>query len=260
MTIIEINKKLYTIPTTWNELTKGQLLAIMDTLFMQQYTGEQGCLKLLKVLAGMSWWDFFKANPEEMAEYFYLVEFLLDEKKQLTKQLIEEYDGLHGPASSFDNLKMKELAICDSYFMQWAEDRENMSLLNDFVSLLYRPGKNDYNKKINKDGDVREEFNQNVSAYNVKKKIQYWPKAVKLAIAWWYDSCRWEMVEENDEVFGGTGGEVSKYGLASVMLSVAEGGALGDFDKVGEQYVHTVMMQLNESIRRAKEIEKQTKA
>lgn len=260
MTIIELNKRYYTVPTQWNELSQQQLIAVMETLFMRQYTGEQGCLKLLKILLGFNWWQFFRSKPTEMAEYFYLTLFLLSEQRQLTDQLLPVYDELHGPDKEFNNLVMQELAICDGVFMQWAEDRENHELLNQLCSLLYRPAKEDYNFKKNIDGDARIPFNQNLCEYYCRTKVHKWPMSVKLAIAYWYDACRWQLVEENEDVFGGdNSGEVSKYGLVSVMLSVAESGSLGDFSKVEQHNVHTVMIQLNESIRKAKEQEKAMK-
>lgn len=261
MTIIEINKKYYPIPTAWNELSQVQLLEVMSCLFIRKYiTGEQVLLKLLKILAGMNWWQFYRANPAEMEEYFYLTEFLLKEKTELTKQLIPKYEGLYGPDDDFNNLIMQELAISDSLFMQWNENKENSLLLNEFCALLYRPGKRNYDYDRNPDGDPREEFNQNISAWNAKHIVNKWPMSVKLAIAYWYDACRWKLVNDNDEVFGGSNtGEVSQYGLVTVMLSVAETGALGDFSRVEKHYVQTVLMQINESIRKAKEQEKAMK-
>lgn len=265
MTIIELNKKLRTVPTKWNELSQKQLIAVMDTLFLSQYTVEEGRLKLLKILAGLSWWSFFRCKAADLQEYLYLTDFILAKETHLTEQLLPEYKDMYGPVSEFDNLLMKELVVCDNLFMRWSEDRNNVQLLDEFVAVLYRPVRKgsiwkDYNTKINPEGDVREEFNMNVCQYRAKRKISRWPMAVKLAITTWYDACRWQLVDENDEVFGGeNSGDVSKYGLISVMLSVAETGALGDLSKVENQYVKTVMLQLNDSIAKAKEQEKKLK-
>lgn len=66
MTVIELNDKVYAIPTEWNELSQKQLLQVMDCLFLKEYTGEQGTLKLLKILTGMCWWKFFHTKPTDM--------------------------------------------------------------------------------------------------------------------------------------------------------------------------------------------------
>lgn len=260
MTIIEVNKKYYTIPTKWNELSQQQLLQVMDALFVRQYSVEQGQLKLLKILCNMNYWQFFRTKPMEMEEFIYLTDFLLNEKTELTKNIIPVYKGMYGPASNFDNLVMKEMTICDNIFMQWAENREDISLLNDFCSLLYRPGKEGYDFEMNPDGDARILFNQNISEWYGRTEIAKWPMSVKLAIVYWYDACRQELVQQYDEVFGSDGsGDVSKYGLASMMMSVAEGGVLGDFSSVENHYVKTVLMQMDESIRKAKAQEKAMK-
>ena len=261
MTIIELNKKYFPIPTEWNELSQVQLLAVMETIFMRQYTSEQGELKLLKILAGLNFLQFFRTKPTEMAEYLYLTKFLLAEQSGLTKQLLPVYEDMYGPAGNFDNLIMKELVISDALFMQWSEDKENISLLNNFCALLYRPAKLNYDHDKNPEGDPREPFNQNLSEWNAKNIICKWPMKVKLAIIYWYDACRWQLVEDNDEVFGeDSGNDVSKYGMVAVMLDVAESHALGDFTSVENHYVKTVLMQVNESIRKAKAQEKAMKA
>lgn len=267
MTLIELSNKMYLVPASWNELTGRQVIAIMDCLFVKKYSEEQARLKLLKILAGMGWWRFFRSKPTELQEFLYLSDFLLEKETHFTKQLLPEYDGLYGPESDFDNLLMKELVICDNLFMRWSENRADETLLNDFISVLYRPqrpgrylGLLPYNKTVNPEGDVREEFNFNKSLYRSKKIIRRWPLAVKLAIVHWYDACRWQLVEENDEVFGGdSSGDVSKYGLISVMLSVAETGSMGTLKDVENQFVKTVMLQLNDSIAKAKAEEKKYK-
>ena len=79
---------------------------------------------------------------------------------------------------------------------------------------------------------------------------------VKLAIFHWYQACRQKMISENPDVFTGGSGEVAKYGLLSVMRTIAESGIHGDFDKVQKMYVKMWMMELNEKIDEAKKIEK----
>ena len=251
MTVIEINKKLYTFPTAWNELSQKQLLEVMECLFLRQYTGEQGCLKLLKILAGLSWWEFFRAKPTQMEEYFYLTKFILEERTELTKQLLPVWDDLHGPCDGLDNIIMQEFYFADTYFMQWSENKEDIKSLNKLVACLYRPGKENYDHEKDPDGDKREAFNVNLCNWRADNIINKWPIKVKLAIAWWYDACRWQIVENNDEVFGGSG-DPSKYGMVSMMMSVAEDGVLGDFHEVEKEYVSIVLIKINESIEKAK--------
>lgn len=265
MTVIELNKRFYTIPTGWNELSQKQLLEVMDTLFFKTYSAEQALLKLLKILTGMNYWQFFRQKPTEMSEFLYLTSFLLEEKATLTHQLIPEYAGMYGPEQSFDNLRMKELVLTEDFYMTWCEDKENTELLNELCSILYRPLRRGslwkkYDIDKNPKGDPREDYNQNVCSWRAKHIICKWPMNVKLAIATWYEGCRTEMVENNPEVFGGAGGELAKYGLVSVMRRIAKEGTFGTFEQVEEKLVNLIMIDLNESVAEGKEMEKQMKA
>lgn len=259
MTLAKIGGKYYTVPTEWNELSQSQLLQIMEVLFVRQYAGTAGMLKLLKILAGMSTWEFLVAKPADLQEFYYLTLFILKDRTDLTKQIIPEYKGLYGPADDFDNLVMKELVFAEDYFLRWSENREDLKTLDDLCSVLYRPAKARYDHKRNPDGDPREDFNQNVCAWRSTHEIKKWPISVKLAIATWYDACRWNLVDQNEEVFGGEGGDVAKYGLISLMMSVAETQVLGNFDSVENKNVKLVMIQLNESISKAKAQERAMK-
>lgn len=251
MTIIQIKSRYVAIPTEWNELSRRQLIQVMECLFLREYNMEQGKLKLLKILTGMSWWQFFRCQPEDFEEYLYLADFLLQERTGLTKQLIPEWRGLYGPCDNMSNLIMQEMTFADLHFMKWAENRSDLSALDKLVATLYRPAKPGYDFLRDPDGDSREEFNPNVCDWRAEHFISKWELPVKLAIAWWYDACRWQIVDNNDEVFGGTG-EPSKYGLVSMMMSVAEDGVLGTFNDVEKQYVTIVLMKINESIANAK--------
>lgn len=259
MTIAEVNKKFFTVPTEWNELSQQQLLDVMECIYMSQYYRDEGRLKLFKIITGLNWWQFFKCRSEELEDLLYLTDFLLGEKTNLTKQLIPHFDFLCGPDSELGNLVMSELVFSDAYFMQWCADKENIQLLNEFCAVLYRPMKKNYDLVKNPDGDPREEFNSNLSNYIAKTKIAKWPMKVKLAIATWYDACRWQIVQENPEVFGGSEADVSRHGLISVIRQVAKGGVLGNFVEVQKKYVSLVMIELNESIADAKEQEQQMK-
>lgn len=265
MTIIELNRRYYTVPTAWNELSGKQLIGIMECLFVTSFSSEQALLKLLKILTGMNYWQFFRQKPTEMAEYLYLTEFLLQQRTELTKQLLPvlfpekpEEKRFYGPADEISNLLMGEFIFSEAFFMQWCDDKNNMEPLNELCAVLYRPAKKNYDHKRNPDGDPREEYNGNLCHYRAVNEVKKWPLAVKLAIATWYDACRWKMVDDNPDVFAG-GGEPGRYGLVSVMRKVAEGGVLGDFKSVEKTHVNLVMIELNESIADAKAQEKAMK-
>lgn len=270
MKTIELNKSYYPFPESWNELTAKQLLQVMGTLFLKNYKAEQMLLKLIQVLSGMSNYQFFRCRAEDLEEYFYLLEFLVKQEIDFTKNVLAYFefsDGngskqtFYSPDEALSNLKMKEFVFTEDYFTKWCEsERKDEAALNELVAVLYRPGKKKYDLIRDPEGDRRKPFVQNECSYNAREIIALWPPSVKLAIATWYGGCRTHIVRNNPDVFEGGSGEASRYGLVSVMLNIAEGGVFGDFNKVEEQYVHLVMMQLNELVDRNKQLQKQARA
>jgi hypothetical protein len=147
---IELNKRWYEIPTSWNELSQKQVLQIMTVLYLRKYKAEQQLLRLVQALTGLNNYGFFKCSVDEVAEYFYLLAFLVDDKFEFTTNLIPKYQGkkgpvLYGPTSELENQRMSEFTIADGLFNQWFEDKENEQLLNELVATLYRPGIEGYN-------------------------------------------------------------------------------------------------------------------
>ncbi len=266
MKLIELNKKHYNIPERWDELTEKQLLKVMDVLFLKNYEeAEKLLLKLLQVITGVGTYNFSKWQVEEAEEYLYLLVFLLQPDFAFTKNVIPffKYDGVkhYGPADALDNLRMKEFVNTEHLFTAWMEgEKKDEQLLNELVAILYREAPAGYDFDFNRNGDKRMSFNENICKYMAKHSVAYWPMNVRLAIATWYDGCRRKIVAVNPDVFEGGSGEAARYGLVSVMLNVAEGGVFGAFEKVEEQYVHLVMMQLNELVDKAKKMEKEMKS
>lgn len=279
MKLVEINRSFYNVPESWNELSKRQLLQVMNLFYLSRYTNEQSQLKLLKILTGMSWWAFFRApvttcerrvfKPFKLSlslgeylfssrkicygldEYLYLIHFLLEENK-LTKNIIPRFREFYGPADGCSNLRMCEFVFSEHYYMQWSESRQDEKLLDNLVAVLYRPAKRSYDLRRNEDGDPRIAFNENLCEYFATTEVCNWPLKLKLAIAQFYEACRMKLVADNEEIFGG-GGEPAKHGLISIMIAVAETNAFGPFKEVEQLHVNMVMLQLKEQIHKANE-------
>lgn len=265
MKTILLNKRYYKVPASWNEMNQKQLLQAMDILFVKGYKAEQMLLRLVQCITGLSDYRFFKCDIEEVEEFFYLGTFMLNPDIAFTKNILSEYKFSHtmfyGPADRLDNLKMKEFTLTEDLYIRWFDsEKKDIEALNEMVAILYRPAPAKYNFKVDPNGDCREPFNQNTSAYYARTYVRDWPLRVKLAIATWYNGCRINIVQNNPEVFNGSEEDSSRYGLVSVMLNVAETNVFGDFAKVEDQYVGLVMMQLNETVDKAKRLEKSVKS
>ena len=267
MTQIEINKKNYPIPQNWNEINQRQLLQVMKVLFLKKYPAEELVIKLLHVLTGATTAAFYRWPAEEVDEFLYLTKFFLTQEMNFTKNHLPSYKYSHtefyGPADHLDNLRMKEFTLTEDLYLKWfdsfiSEDqKKDIESLNELVAILYRPAPAKYDHDLNPDGDHREKFNQNISCHYARTYVKQWPMKVKLAIATWYAGCRQNIVKINPDVFEG-GGDPARYGLVSVMLNVAESHVFGDFEKVEDQYVNLVMMQLNSLVDKARQLNKTT--
>lgn len=258
MTTIKIGRSFYEIPTEWNELNAQQVLQIIDVFNNKEYGPVEIVLKLMQALLGLDKNKFSRMKAEDLEEYLYLAGFLFTNESYLTKQLFPEYAQMHGPGDEIDNVVMKEFVFSEHYFMQWQEDKENEELLNNFIATIYRPVKENYDREMDPDGDCRIEFNENVCEWYAKKLISNWPMNVRMAIAHWYAGSRAKIVDDNPDVFGGSG-EAAKYGLISIIREIAKQGAHGNFEAVENMNMNLVMIELNEIVEEGKRFEQQMK-
>lgn len=250
MVEILLNKKWYNVPTKWNELTAKQLVKII-AVFEAPGEVDEARMKLLKILSGISVWRWVMTDVEELNEYLYLTDFLL-QANSLTENVRPKYKGFAGPSSDFENLLMCEFAYTEPLFFKWVEE-SSIDALNQLVAILYRKKKKGYDEGLNKDGDVRIAFNEYECKYFSNKKISKWPIDVKKAVAFWYDGCRRKLIEDFPEVFGGSG-ESAKYGLLETIMDVAKEGVHGNFKDVEKLPVRMVMVSIDKAIREAEKI------
>lgn len=260
MTILELGKRLYTVPQSWNELTHAQLRDCLMILHSDMEV-DQARLHLLRSLIGATWFRMWLHGVKELDDKLYLVDWML-EKNTLTENLLPWYRDWYGPASGFNNLLISEFIFTEEYYRLWRNEElpedDRHYALDKLVGILYRPGRKNYDKIRNPAGDIREPFNDNLIEYNAFC-VGLWPFPVKQAIAFWYQGCQQSLVAEFPKVFGGGGGGESVYGLWDILYNIAEKNVLGDFAKVEGQLLKTVLMVLTKTMVEAERIEKQFK-
>jgi hypothetical protein len=267
--LIELHSKQYEVPENWNELNEKRLLQLVDIMFLKGYRAEVMILNMLRVLAQIPKYQFSKCSPEEISEYLYLCEPYLQEDMEFTKNLVPQFAfkdskghvvHFYGPDDCCTNLRMSEFTYLEDLYVRWCQSkREDLNLLNDIVAILYRPAPKDYDLARNPRGDRREPYNDNVCGFNAKKYIALWPPSVKLAIAFWYGGCRTYIVQNYPDLFEASTSDVGEFGLLSVMMSVAESGVFGYFEKVEDTYVNLVLIQLTKVVKEAKRLERENK-
>jgi hypothetical protein len=246
--------QVYVVPDEWNEISPRNYLKLMK-VFYSEYGNDRGLLMLFRALLGIPWWKFFQMRTPNLMSAAEDATAFLFEPNTLSKNLLPEYRGYAGPADHLSNVKMGEFCYAE-YFLGGYNKTKEIHYLDKLVCTLYRPKKNrwKYDRKKNVDGDLRVPFNANTIGY-YERKVAKWPMYAKQAILHFYDGAREEKIRSNPKVFDKNSGEESLYGLWSVMRSIARSGHMGDLDKVPEQYVDTVLMELNETVAEAERIE-----
>src|SRR5688572_22908686 len=102
MTVVQIGKRYYAVPTAWNELSSKQLVKIIR-IFHGQEPMLSAQLKLFKILTGISWWRLWCAGTLHVEDKIYLTDFLFADNT-LTSNLLPEFAGYYGPSSDIANL------------------------------------------------------------------------------------------------------------------------------------------------------------
>lgn len=248
--------KIYTVAENYNELTAKQLIAICDLLH-KKLSKDDFLFRCLRHLLNMNNLQYALLSLQVKHVIISDLQWLL-EKNRLTQQLIYFYDGFYGPASDFDNLTMKEWNSAEQYYFSYLQDYEDATdALNSLVACLYRVGKDNYDYRLNPDGDIRKPYNSNLDEYYAKNFIAYWPLAVKHAIVMWYDGCREAMVELYP-IFDKPKGEVLRDpGMFDVIRGLS-GDKYGSFAEVENLNVHIAMRELYELKKEYEEFKRKT--
>jgi hypothetical protein len=244
----------YALPDEWNELTRKKLLAVIKVMYLAP-GDDAGVLQMFRALVQIPWWQFYMMRTPNLIDAAYEATAFLLKENTLTKNLIPFYKGFAGPSDQLGNVRMGEFCFSEFYFLQYKHNSLDKDL-DLLVATIYRPRKHwlFYNYRKNFEGDFRKPFSPHTIRYYAED-IAKWPRHVKLAIYHFYEGARAEKILGNPKVFDSSDGEESLYGLWSVMRSIAKSGHFGDLDKVQEQYIDTMLMELNETVAEAEKIE-----
>lgn len=238
----------------WNDLEKKQLFSLMKVLHSEDINPVQLQLRIWKIISSLKWYQFFSLPHHFILNTLHLTDFVF-KKNRLTSLPFHRFKKKAAPAANFDNLKMKEFVFSEQYHKLFNET-EDINYLNKLIAVLFRPE----NKTHRSGDDRREALNENEIPMRAKE-IAQWPKAVKWTILTWYSACKKALVEENKEVFSGAGSEggSDESSMLSIMRTIAKDGTYGDFDKVEDLYVKTMMLELRERVKEGKEQKRRLK-
>lgn len=249
------NKKVV-VAENYNELTTKQYLKIVKLLHAGISNELEALDKALFIVSNKSFVKFFMINAYARSLMHEHIIWVF-EQKEITKQHLTSYKNFFGPADDFENLRMKEFHAAEMAFYKLSEE-QGIDYLNELIAILYRPAKKDYDLKRNVDGDVRICFNTNETEF-FKYKIKRWPLNIKRAILMWYHGCRQQLEENYKPVFEGNQTSYKNYydGMYGMMRSIAEKKTYGNFDEVGDLYVHLAFKEIVETKLEEDELKRQ---
>lgn len=239
MQFLTLGRRSYTFPSNYNELTPAQLRRVCLLLHTSTLTQEQAIPLLLKYCSSRPWWQLLWYSYD-LFEQQHLADFIFTET--LTVNKFPQYRGLHAPKNDFSNAITTEYFFANQYFEAWAHSHADADL-NYFIATLYRPAKPHYNTQTDPDGDIRSEYNDNLTPW-LSRRVARWPLAVKLSIAKWFEGVVLQLKQRYPRPFA-PGGAVAEFGFYEVLSLVAQKGNHGPQSVVEKLPIHTFLIELS---------------
>jgi hypothetical protein len=279
MTEITVNGHKTIIPTTWNELSKKQLLRVADFLD-QRLTEFDFKVKMFFVLSG---WKLNEYGVKIGRKYHNIVAwqfvelskkaaFLLTEtetkderitfiQSKLTCNCVPEFRcrfrRYYGPADRLYNLTFGEYIVADNYYTRYLETR-NVEFLDKLMATLYRRKDKEYDPESSLyRGDKREPFNSHTVEARAKK-LSRMDINLKLAVMLLFQGCKNHLSNVFREVFTPSGGSPSRFGALSLVDALTNGDVTKS-ETVRNQYLWDVMVHLENTIRTHRELKEKQK-
>ncbi|WP_400194045.1 hypothetical protein [Hymenobacter sp. B81] len=263
MESLRLGKTAYQVPSTWNELTRRQLLEVVRVLYGPENALPRK-LRLLSVLTGAPLSLLISFPGVQVVQLYALTDFVFDNDHRLTEQLLPVVrTGLltwAGPRSSFRNLLFGEFIFADTYFRAWATGR-SAEALDLFLACLYRvPVRGLSPRDPRWRGDRRVPFNEHRLEYYARQ-LKPLPDDVKLAITTWYRGCRGQLEREFPEVFDVHEEDAHQHkqhaGDWGRVLRKLSGGAFGTLEQTALQHTRTILAEMQDAARDYERAKKQ---
>lgn len=253
--------RTYTVPETWNELTKNQLLTFCRYANALE-TPEQARVVLLNKMVGIPPVAIAQlldsaSGRTKLAQLTGLLSFLYEENT-LTVNLqaalkINRKPGApiwYGPADNFTNIRWGEFMVADQYHAAYVRTGDE-KMIDYVVATLWRPQRRRYNPDSpTHGGDRREDFNQHTLERRVRTAAKI-PSTSKAAAYCFYVGCRTELVTDYQDIFEGEGAGHSAgqsggppRGQTSDWLDLLRhlpSDKFGTLDQLENQYVHSTL-------------------
>jgi hypothetical protein len=220
--------KTFTAPSDWSEVTRDQILFLIRLMnsgkdydevmfrliveFFQLPTTRltnfkhsrpkryrEYCGDLLTLTEGLFDFLFEKISPSPNSSPLERLEEVII-AKQLTRQLLPEYNGFYGPRDNLNNVTIWEFTVAEAAFMEFIESANKKSeqtsplgrAADKLIATLYRPPRSDVEAWRQSDQynlDDRRIFNDQLIERDMLE-VKNWDNDIKELIFLYFFSCR----------------------------------------------------------------------
>lgn len=147
--------------------------------------------------------------------------------------------SLYGPTDELENVTLYELGAAFAYHENYLKSQASADL-DRLIALLYRPSKprSAHNQRSAYEGDRRLPYRKHEATLPARAQlVAHLPDLVKIALLFWFSSCRQAIVDGYQNIFRQDDPDVERigndYGFAGVLLSLA--GGIVHLDAVADQ-------------------------
>src|SRR3954465_1546907 len=113
MLLIHYRKKVYSIPESFNELTRWQLIRLAGMIIKDLHNER----KVLQILLDKNVIAFARIPRDAKARMIEFIDWVFG-ANTLTEQAIKSYKGFYGAKSEFDNLTLAEFHFTELFYKQ----------------------------------------------------------------------------------------------------------------------------------------------
>ncbi|TPG71977.1 hypothetical protein [Hymenobacter nivis] len=258
METLQIGTITKQVPSSWNELKRRQLLAVVAELYAPARPGRP--LRLLSVVTGFPLPLLGTQPVVVLAQLLPLAHFLEAEDQLLTEQLLptlqlpgrhvtERAVTWHGPRGHLRNVLFGEFIFADTFFVLYALHGK-AEHLDKFLAVLYRPRRVGASPaSADWTGDVRLPFNEH-QLENRTPRVGPLGILERQAVLTWYRGCRAQLAQEFPDVFVAADEDAKKRATkapdwARVLRKLA-GGAFGAVDQTAGQPLRLVLAEMQD--------------
>ena len=132
-----IRKATGTVPTSWNELTERQFLAISRTVH-----GAEPDFQILSVLTGIGQRLLKKLHPYDLLKLTQGIDFVGNVGNTYSEFIIRKIHStnLIAPKSKLGAMPFGQFIFADSYYNDWMATKDEKALNNLIATLYLEPG------------------------------------------------------------------------------------------------------------------------